>query len=230
MPKNTAPNKDIRAQGYVIQRTNYGESDRILNIITPLGKFAVIAKSVRKPRSKLAGAVELFTLSDYNIHLGHSELGVLTGARMIEHYSEILKDLERLKLASLILKKINAASEHANSKEYFELTRQTLSGLNNFLPSSLIEAWFLLHLTKATGEEINLYRDSNGAKLSADKKYHYDISQTAFTENPKGEYGENEIKALRLFTNANLKLVQKIKLTDELTTKILNFARIVAHM
>ena len=229
MQKSIA-NKDFKTKGYVLQRTNYGESDRILNLITPLGKIAVMAKSVRKPRSKLAGAVELFTLSDYNIHLGHSELGILTGARMIEHYSNILKDFNSLKLAGFILKKVNAASEHTDSKEYFELVNQSLSGLNQNYNPALVEAWFLLHLTKATGEEINLYRDTDGVKLSADQKYDYDITQTAFTKNPNGKYGENEIKALRLFTNANLKLVHKIKLTDENLAQILDFARIVAHL
>ena len=217
MQKSIA-SKDFKTKGYVLQHTNYGESDRILNLITPRGKIAVMAKSVRKPRSKLAGAVELFTLSDYNIHLGHSELGILTGARMIEHYSNILKDFNSLKLAGFILKKVNAASEHTDSKEYFELVNQSLSGLNQNYNPVLVEAWFLLHLTKATGEEINLYRDTDGAKLSADQKYDYD------------KYGENEIKALRLFTNANLKLVHKIKLTNENLTQILDFARIVAHL
>ena len=28
---------DIRTYGYVLRRTNYGEADRILNIITPKG-------------------------------------------------------------------------------------------------------------------------------------------------------------------------------------------------
>ena len=229
MPKSIA-SKDLKTKGYVMQRTNYGESDRILNLITPLGKIAVMTKGVRKPRSKLAGAVELFTLSDYNIHLGRSDLGVLTGARMTKHYSEILKDFERLKLAGFILKKVNTASEHTDSKEFFELVDQSLSGLNQNYNPILIEAWFLLHLTKATGEEINLYRDTSGAKLEASKRYNYDISQTAFIENPNGEYGENEIKALRLFTSANLKLVQKIKLTDKNLAQIREFARIVAHL
>ena len=41
-------NKDIKTKGYVIRRTNYGEADRILNIITPLGKLSAMAKGVRK--------------------------------------------------------------------------------------------------------------------------------------------------------------------------------------
>ena len=34
-------NNDIRTFGYVLRRTNYGEADRILNLITPKGKFCM---------------------------------------------------------------------------------------------------------------------------------------------------------------------------------------------
>ena len=53
MPKNTA-NKDLKTLGIVLRRTNYGEADRILNLITPVGKVAAMAKGVRKEKSKLA--------------------------------------------------------------------------------------------------------------------------------------------------------------------------------
>ena len=65
--------RDVRTHALVLRRTNYGESDRILNLITPLGKFSVVAKSVRKEKSRLAGAVELFTLSDVVIHEGRGK-------------------------------------------------------------------------------------------------------------------------------------------------------------
>ena len=52
MPTNT-PN-DIKTLAYVIRRTNYGEADRIINLITPEGKISAIAKGVRKEKSKLA--------------------------------------------------------------------------------------------------------------------------------------------------------------------------------
>ena len=54
MSKNT-PDNYLRTFGYVLRRTNYGEADRILNIITPSGKISAIAKGVRKEKSKLAG-------------------------------------------------------------------------------------------------------------------------------------------------------------------------------
>ena len=67
MSKDTA---DVRTLGYVLRRTNYGEADRILNIITRQGKISAIAKGVRKSKSKLAGNIEIFSLIDFNIHQG----------------------------------------------------------------------------------------------------------------------------------------------------------------
>ena len=81
MRENTQ-NKDYRTLGFVLRRTNYGEADRILNIITPKGKISAIAKAARKEKSKLAGGIEMFSLTDLNIHQGRSEFAIITGAKM----------------------------------------------------------------------------------------------------------------------------------------------------
>ena len=39
----------------VLRRTDFGEADRIVNLLTPNGKQVAIARGVRKPKSKLAG-------------------------------------------------------------------------------------------------------------------------------------------------------------------------------
>ena len=92
MQQSTAVNKDIRTQGFVLKRTNYGEADRILNIITPGGKMSAIAKGVRKEKSKLAGGIEMFSLVELNIHSGKSDLWTITSAKMLKYYSNLLVD------------------------------------------------------------------------------------------------------------------------------------------
>jgi DNA repair protein RecO (recombination protein O) len=84
---------NVKTKAIVLRRTNYGEADRILNILTPMGKMSVMAKGVRKTQSKLAGGIELFCVSDVVVHRGKGDLGVLTSARLVEFYSEIMKDL-----------------------------------------------------------------------------------------------------------------------------------------
>ena len=87
---NATQSKDIKAKAFVIRRTNYGEADRIINFLTDQGIISAIAKGVRKEKSKLAGAVELFTLSEVTLHRSlNNKLCVLTSAKMLEHYGNI---------------------------------------------------------------------------------------------------------------------------------------------
>lgn len=208
MPKNT---QDIKTLAYVLRRTNYGEADRILNLITPQGKISAIAKSVRKEKSKLAGGVEMFSLVELNIHQGKSEFGIITSARMKKYYDKILLDLKRLELGAFLLKKVSQAADSSDSPEYFKLVDQGLVGLNDGLDDALVESWFLLNLRKTMGEEVNVYRDVTGEKLSAEKHYEWDAFELAFVERDGGRFSADEIKMLRLMLTADLKVVARVK-------------------
>src|SRR5918997_3633522 len=50
-----------KTQGIVLTRFDLGEADRVLTVLTPHdGKLRVIAKGVRRPTSRLGGALEPF--------------------------------------------------------------------------------------------------------------------------------------------------------------------------
>ncbi len=202
---------DTKTLAYVLRRTNYGEADRILSLITPNGKISAIAKAARKEKSKLAGGIEMFSLIELNIHQGRGEIGVVTSARMLKYYDKLLADYARMELASFILKKINQAAEGSGSEELFKITDQSLAGLNKGMDLKLVENWFLINLLKTMGEEINLYRDLNGDKLDADSHYDWDGLEQVFIKNEHGEFGANEIKLLRLMSTADLAVVSRIK-------------------
>lgn len=208
-------NSDVKAVGYVLRRTDYGETDRILNIITPLGKVAVMARGVRKVKSKLAGGIEPFMRSEFNFHFGRKELGVLTGAKMQQFYRKIIEDLAKMELAAKILKQVDVAAERINAgetDEYFGLVDQSLAAINAGEKLDVVEAWFLINLKKVVGEEINLYRDSDGEKLSADERYVWDGYEKVFRADARGEFGANEIKFLRLMASNELNLIRRIKI------------------
>ena len=225
--QNNMRNKDIRTLGYVLRRTNYGEADRILNILTVDGKISAIAKGVRKERSKLAGNIEMFTLIDFNIHEGKTDFGVVTGAKMIKHYGEIIKNFDKMELAAMILKKINSVAESSDNAEYFKIVNQSLAALNDGVSLDIVKVWFLLNLSKAIGEEINFYRDISGKKLDAEKKYDWDNMEMVFVENKNGEYGADEIKLLRLMVSSDLKVVGRVKLKDDIMAPVLRLAQLV---
>lgn len=222
MPKNIA---DIRTMAVVLRRTNYGEADRILNLITPDGKVSAMARGVRKARSKLAGGVEMFSLVEMNLHFGKGELATVTGARMVKYYKAILTDYQCMELMATILKKINVAADAADTAEYFKMTLECLEGLDAGFNLMLVEGWFLLNLLKASGEEVNLYRDDKGEKLCADLRYNYDTRESAFSRDERGKFGADEIKMLRLMVTTPLEVVARVRGVEMYLPDILWLAR-----
>lgn len=222
--------RDVKTLAYVMRRTNFGEADRILNLITPEGKMSAIAKGVRKEKSKLAGGVEMFSLVELNLHFGKGEMATVTSAKMISYFGNILKDFRRMEIAAEILKKISLAAESSDAPEYFKITDSCLKGLNAGLDLQLVESWFLLNFAKTLGEEINLYRDADGEKLMAGQRYSFMATENALIQNPAGEYGEDEIKIMRLMLVTELMTISRVKDIEKSLAMVLRFSRIVNKM
>lgn len=227
---NNMQNKDIKTMGYVLKRTNYAEADRILNLITPQGKISAIAKGVRKEKSKLAGGIEMFTLSNYNIHLGRGEFGVITSAKMQKYHGNIIKNFTKMELAAMMLKKLSRAAENSDNSEYFEIINQCLTSLDMSDDDGLTESWFLMRLGKAAGEEINLYRDADGEKLNPELRYFWNTGENSFMIHDNGDFGANEIKMLRLLLTADLSVVKRVKVTPEMLQKIVGFTKMASRV
>lgn len=227
---NNMQNKDIKTMGYVLKRTNYAEADRILNLITPQGKISAIAKGVRKEKSKLAGGIEMFTLSNYNIHLGRGEFGVITSAKMQKYHGNIIKNFTKMELAAMMLKKLSRAAENSDNSEYFEIINQCLTSLDMSDDDGLTESWFLMRLGKAAGEEINLYRDADGEKLNPELRYFWNTGENSFMIHDNGDFGVNEIKILRLLLTADLSVVKRVKVTPEMLQKIVGFTKMASRV
>ncbi|MCA9388509.1 DNA repair protein RecO [Candidatus Berkelbacteria bacterium] len=76
----------IKTTGIVLRRRNYGEADRILDIFTPgLGKISAIAKGSRRPKSRLAGHIEQFSLTNFLLAEGRIWY-IVTSAETEEHF------------------------------------------------------------------------------------------------------------------------------------------------
>jgi DNA repair protein RecO (recombination protein O) len=71
-------------EGIVLRRLDYGETDRILTVLTrDHGKIGVIAKGARRPQSRLASRTDLFVRSRMQLASGRGELQVLTQAEQM---------------------------------------------------------------------------------------------------------------------------------------------------
>ena len=220
---------DLRTEAIVLRRTKYGETDRILNLLTPLGLKSVIARGVRKEKSKLAGGIEMFCLSDVVIHEGKGDLGTLTSAKMLAFYQNIMKDLDRLELASTILKQAARLADQIDTPDLFNLVKQDFEGLEHGFSPLLIESWHNLNFARLSGKDVNLLFDTTGAPLSPDQRYVWNALDEALEPVAAGEIGASEIKLLRLMLVSDLRTVALVKNLDPLLPTVHHVARRVAE-
>jgi DNA repair protein RecO (recombination protein O) len=89
-----------KEEAIVLRSMAYGEADRILTLLTRgTGKVAAIAKGVRKPSSRLRGAVQLFSHAHFVLYEGKT-LDTVTQGDADETFGFIEQDLDRLAAAS----------------------------------------------------------------------------------------------------------------------------------
>lgn len=190
----------------ILSRTDYGEADRILTVLTPeYGKLSLLARGVRRIKSKLAGGIELFSVSTITFARGRGELGTLVSTRLKKHYGNIVKDLPRTMLGYDLIKKFHKVTEDEPESEYFELLQQAFEALDDHtVPLPLVRLWFDAQIIRLGGHTPNLQTDEQGRKLVADQLYDFDFDRMQFVANPlSGRFAANHIKFLRLVYAGN---------------------------
>jgi DNA repair protein RecO (recombination protein O) len=184
----------------VLGRTDFGEADRIITVLTAdQGKLRLMAKGVRKIKSKLAGGIELFSVSTITYIRGRGEIGTLVSARLVTHYGHIIKNIDRTMLGYNLIKQLNKATEDEPEPAYYQLLEEAFDALNDAdISVDLIQLWFSAQLLRLAGHSPNLQTESGGARLQADKRYEFSLETGAFTTRPGGKFVADHIKFLRL--------------------------------
>lgn len=205
--------KQINTQAVILSRIDYGEADRILTLLTPdHGKLSLIAKGVRRIKSKLAGGIELFSVSDISFIRGRGDMGTLISTRLVKHYDFIVRDITRTMLGYDLIKRLHKATEDAPDADYFELIQQAFEALNNAaIDVGLVRMWFIMQLLRLDGHTPNLQTDTDGARLNATKSYDFSYDDMSFLNRPEGQFNADDIKFLRVgFSGNSPALMQKI--------------------
>jgi DNA repair protein RecO (recombination protein O) len=218
--------KTTRSRAIVLRRTNFGEADRILDLLTPDGRMSVMARGVRKEKSKLAGGIELFAVSDVVIGEGKGDLGILTSARLITFYRHILDDYDRMQFAYEAIGQVTRASASLDESEWYDIVAEVLAALDiTTVPLALIQTWFYIRVAQLLGDELNTMRDYKGDKLVSDKKYRYDSQEKGFVEDEKGQITAEHIKILRLVTVKSLSVILQVGGMNDYLAECLLVAR-----
>lgn len=113
-------------EAVVLRSFAFGEADRVLHVYTQAsGRAGVIAKGVRRTKSRFGGRLEPFSHVELSIHRGRGELGTVTGASLVRSHDHIRSDGYRLRVGLVGLEAMLRlfTEEEQNERAFVALTR-----------------------------------------------------------------------------------------------------------
>jgi len=113
-------------EAVVLRSFAFGEADRVLHVYTQAsGRAGVIAKGVRRTKSRFGGRLEPFSHVELSIHRGRGELGTVTGASLVRSHDRIRSDGYRLRVGLVGLEAMLRlfTEEERNERAFLALTR-----------------------------------------------------------------------------------------------------------
>jgi len=220
--------RTYQTEAIIIKKTKLGEADRILTLYTPhLGKIQAKARGIRRPKSKLAGHLELLTHSLVSLARGRN-LDVIIGSQTINSFLPLKSDLWLTSCALYATELVNQfTAEDVENYPLFQLLLETMEQLCQASNKELTLRHFELHLLNEVGyrpqikqcvscqqplEPItNYFCPSSGGMLcpncSPNQPLAYPLSV-------------NAQKVLRLLQNSDYNTTSRLKIDAELSREL----------
>ncbi len=150
-----------KTEAIVLRTMDLGEADRVLTVLTPrLGKLKVIAKGVRRPRSRIGGGLQPFSDVQLVLAVGRT-FDVVTSTSVEDPHLGVQNDLHSTAAAWYVVDLVDRFVEGAaDSHDAFRLLAQALSALDAGAAVSreVVARWFELALLDAMGFRPELSR------------------------------------------------------------------------
>ena len=147
-----APRRYV-TDGIVLSRFDLGEADRVLTMITPeLGKIRIIAKGVRRPKSRLGGSLEPFAELNVGLARGRT-FDVVTEVRVGHAWLRLRDSLESAATAWYIAELADRSLEERHEAEpLYALLRRAYELLDAGMAPGRVARWYEMHLADELGQ------------------------------------------------------------------------------
>lgn len=215
----------IDIEGIVINTKNYGDTSKIIDILTKeYGVVGVMAKGCKSLKSNLRSVTDKFTYANFTIYYKKDKLSLLSEASIINNFSNIKKDIEKISYASFLLDLTNQVYKQSESEDLYDLLISSLIKINdNFNPliiTNIIELKYLEYLGVMPNlDGCSICGSKNVITLSSDKGGY--LCKKCHTNEPI--VSEKAIKLVRMYTLVDINKISKLDLNSRVVNEVNNF-------
>ncbi len=213
-------------EGIILSETNYSESSKIINVLTKeLGLIGIMSKGCRNLKSKLRAVSRKLVYGKFHIYYKEGKLSTLISVDLINSYSTILTDLEKLSYASLSLDLVTQVIKQNNDPEIYEVLKSTLSKMDEGFDSLILTSILEIRLLDFLGVKPNI----DGCAICGNQKGIITLSsysggyicRDCYTN--EGIVKEETIKMIRLLSLVDISKITKLDLDRSIIKEIMDF-------
>ncbi len=218
-------NKVIDVEGIIINVKNYGDTSKIIDVLTKeYGVIGVIAKGCKSIKSNLRSVTDKLTYATFTIYFKKDKLSILSEASVINNFSNIKKDIEKISYASFLIDLTNQVYKQSEDNNLYDLLISSLIKINNNFNPLIITNILELKYLEYLGVMPNLNGCSIcGSKsvvtLSSDKGGY--LCSKCHTNEPI--VSDKAIKLVRMYTLVDINKIEKLDIKKDIVYEVNNF-------
>ncbi len=220
--------KVYKTEGVIIRHVSLGEADRLLTIYSrDFGKMRAVARGARRPKSKMAGHLELLTWSKLLIAKGNT-LDVVSQGETIQSFLAIRNDLWLSACGMYIAELVDRfTAEMVANESIYGLLLDTLARLETERNADTVLRYFELRLLGDLGYKPQLHQCVECNSVVAPGAHYFTPSGGGIVcPNCRGKQhvvrplSLNALKVLRLMLASEYDTIKRLRIALELGTEL----------
>lgn len=211
-----------QVEGIIASNVNYGETSKIVNILTKEGMIGAIAKGAKNIKSPLRSFTVNLTYGSFYLYYNDNKLSTLKSADIINEFKNIKKDIILISYMSFLIDLATQVMKQNNDEEIYNLLVTTLykidEGLNPMVMTNILELKYLDYL--GVGFDFNTCckcgKKSNIVTIDPDVGGY--ICKNCYTN--EIIYDSKTLKMLRMYYLVDIKSISDLKISDNIIKNI----------
>ena len=209
-------------EGVIVSETPYGESSKILNILTKDGIIGVMAKGAKRLKSPFRTTTDKFTIGLFNVYYHKDKLSTLISADVINPLNNIKTDIVKIGYLTYICELAYQTAKQNNNESIYNILKSAIlkmeQGLDSMVITNIVEVKMLDYL----GVKIDLDRcimcgqSKDIITISGDAGGY--ICKNCHTN--EIIYDIKTIKMFRLYYYVDIDSISDLKISDEVANNI----------
>ena len=214
-----------KVEGIVINEKAYGETSKIINVITKeYGIIGIIAKGARTLKSEFRVSTAKLSYAYFNIIYKEGKLSTSVSADIIKPFKSIIKDINKISYAVYILELSEQVVKQTN-QNIFDLMLSGLIKINEgydpLIIMNIIELKYLDYLgVMPVLDRCSVCGSTNNIVTLSSDKGGYVCKNCYSTEKI---ISEKAIKLIRLFYYVDISKISKLEIGDVSKKEINDF-------